>query len=178
MTCSGLISVVHYILTRTFKVTWETLQVFECVIAWVHHDVDNRQKHLASLMEHVRLPLMSQEYLVQRVEEEPLLKEDLQCKDYYIEALKFHLLKGDTKTTFRTPRTKPRQPVGLPKVLLVVGGQAPKAIRSVECYDFKEERWYQVAEMPTRRCRAGLAVVGGKVYAVSIHAIIIVNCPN
>lgn len=148
------------------------------MIAWVHHDVENRQKHLASLMEHVRLPLMSQEYLVQRVEEEPLLKEDLQCKDYYIEALKFHLLKGDTKTTFRTPRTKPRQPVGLPKVLLVVGGQAPKAIRSVECYDFKEERWYQVAEMPTRRCRAGLAVVGGKVYAVSIHAIILVNCPN
>ncbi|XP_066259853.1 ring canal kelch homolog [Euwallacea similis] len=141
-------------------------KVFECVIGWVHHDVDNRQKHLASLMEHVRLPLMSQDYLVQRVEEEPLLKEDLQCKDYYIEALKFHLLKGDTKTSFRTPRTKPRQPVGLPKVLLVVGGQAPKAIRSVECYDFKEERWYQVAEMPTRRCRAGLAVVGGKVYAV------------
>ncbi|CAG9767301.1 unnamed protein product [Ceutorhynchus assimilis] len=141
-------------------------KVFECVIAWVHHDTETRQKHLASLMEHVRLPLMSQDYLVQRVEEEPLLKADLQCKDYYIEALKFHLLKGDTKTTFRTPRTKPRQPVGLPKLLLVVGGQAPKAIRSVECYDFKEERWYQAAEMPTRRCRAGLAVVGRRVYAV------------
>jgi kelch-like protein 2/3 len=109
---------------------------------------------------------MSQEYLMQHVEEEPLLKADLQCKDYIIEALKYHLLKGDSKTTFRTPRTKPRQPVGLPKVLLVVGGQAPKAIRSVECFDFKEEKWYQVAEMPTRRCRAGLAVLHGKVYAV------------
>jgi len=41
------------------------------------------------------------------------------------------------------------------KVLLVIGGQAPKAIRSVECFDFKEERWYQLAEMPTRRCRCG-----------------------
>ncbi|XP_018577320.1 ring canal kelch homolog [Anoplophora glabripennis] len=141
-------------------------KVFECVIAWVQHDLENRHKHLASLMEHVRLPLMSQDYLVQRVEEEPLLKADIQCKDYLIEALKYHLLKGDTKTAFRTPRTKPRQPVGLPKVLLVVGGQAPKAIRSVESYDFKEERWFQVAEMPTRRCRAGLAVLGGKVYAV------------
>lgn len=37
----------------------------------------------------------------------------------------------------------------------MVGGQAPKAIRSVECYDFEEQRWYQVAELPTRRCRAG-----------------------
>jgi kelch-like protein 2/3 len=142
------------------------LQVFECVITWVQHDLDTRHKHLAALMEHVRLPLMSQEYLMQHVEEEPLLKADLQCKDYIIEALKYHLLKGDSKTTFRTPRTKPRQPVGLPKVLLVVGGQAPKAIRSVECFDFKEEKWYQVAEMPTRRCRAGLAVLHGKVYAV------------
>lgn len=141
-------------------------KVFECVISWVHADVDARQTHLAELMEHVRLPLLSQEYLVQRVEEEPLLKSDLKCKDFLIEALKYHLLKGDQKISFKTPRTKPRQPVGLPKVLLVVGGQAPKAIRSVECFDFKEERWFQVAEMPTRRCRAGLAVINGKVYAV------------
>ncbi|XP_022916603.1 ring canal kelch homolog [Onthophagus taurus] len=142
-------------------------KVFECVIAWVQHDLKKRQEHLSALMEHVRLPLMSQEYLVQRVEVEPLLKLDLKCKDFIIEALKYHLLKGDTtKISFKTPRTKPRQPVGLPKVLLVVGGQAPKAIRSVECYDFKEERWYQVAEMPSRRCRAGLAVINGKVYAV------------
>jgi kelch-like protein 2/3 len=96
-------------------------------------------------------------------------------KDFLIEALKYHLLKGEQKIMFKSPRIKPRQPVGLPKVLLhiirllpqetslnlsfifqvmlVVGGQAPKAIRSVECYDFKEERWYQVAEMPSRRCR-------------------------
>lgn len=141
-------------------------KVFECVIGWVSSDLESRQCHLAELMEHVRLPLLSQEYLVQRVEEEPLLKANHQCKDYLIEALKYHLLKGEQKVLFKTPRTKPRQPVGLPKVLLVVGGQAPKAIRSVECYDFKEERWFQAAEMPTRRCRAGLAVVAGKVYAV------------
>ncbi|XP_012272715.1 ring canal kelch homolog isoform X2 [Orussus abietinus] len=141
-------------------------KVFECVISWVHSDLEKRQEYLAQLMEHVRLPLLSQEYLVQRVEEEPLLKANLQCKDYLIEALKYHLLKGEQKSLFKTPRTKPRQPRGLPKVLLVVGGQAPKAIRSVECYDFTEEKWYHVSELPTRRCRAGLSVLGGRVYAV------------
>ncbi|XP_033230526.1 ring canal kelch homolog [Belonocnema kinseyi] len=141
-------------------------KVFECVISWVHHDLEKRQTVLAELMEHVRLPLLSQEYLVQRVEEEPLLKANLQCKDFLIEALKYHLLKGEQKSLFKTPRTKPRQPRGLPKVLLVVGGQAPKAIRSVECYDFKKEKWYQVSELPTRRCRAGLSVLGDRVYAV------------
>lgn len=56
--------------------------------------------------------------------------------------------------------------VFLVKVMLVVGGQAPKAIRSVECYDFSTETWSNVAEMPGRRCRAGLVVLHGKVFAV------------
>lgn len=30
--------------------------------------------------------------------------------------MKYHLLKGEQKALFKSPRTKPRQPVGLPKV--------------------------------------------------------------
>lgn len=38
-------------------------------------------------------------------------------KDYIIEALNFHLLKSEQPGTIpKTIRTKPRQPVGLPKV--------------------------------------------------------------
>lgn len=48
----------------------------------------------------------------------------------------------------------------------MVGGQAPKAIRSVECYEFDSERWASVSEMPSRRCRAGLVLLGERVYAV------------
>ncbi|ELW72180.1 Kelch-like protein 2 [Tupaia chinensis] len=91
-------------------------KVFEAVIAWVNHDKDVRQEFMARLMEHVRLPLLPREYLVQ--------------------------------------------------LMVVVGGQAPKAIRSVECYDFKEERWHQVAELPSRRCRAGVCAVNGLLYVV------------
>ncbi|XP_072446841.1 kelch-like protein 3 isoform X10 [Chiloscyllium punctatum] len=54
----------------------------------------------------------------------------------------------------------------LVQVMIVVGGQAPKAIRSVECYDFKDDRWNQVAELPSRRCRAGVVYMSGRVYAV------------
>lgn len=143
-------------------------RVFECVIAWIQSDALTRQQHLGRLMQYVRLPLLSQEYILARVEKEPLLQGDLQCKDLIIEALKYHLLKNEQKLifSFNTPRTIPRRPVGRPKVLLVIGGQAPKAIRSVECYDLKEEKWYQAAEMPTRRCRAGVTVLNDKVYAI------------
>ena len=62
------------------------------------------------------ISIIRQEYLVQRVEEEPLLKGNVQCKDYLIEALKYHLLTAEQKANFRTPRTKPRQTIGSPKV--------------------------------------------------------------
>ncbi|KAG5285335.1 hypothetical protein AALO_G00002270 [Alosa alosa] len=141
-------------------------KVFEAVIAWVTHDKDVRQEHMAHLMEHVRLPLLSKEYLVQRVEEESLVKNSSACKDYLIEAMKYHLLPADQRSMMKTIRTRMRTPVSYPKVMVVVGGQAPKAIRSVECYDFEEDRWYQVAELPSRRCRAGVVYMGGMVYAV------------
>ncbi|TRZ00145.1 hypothetical protein DNTS_028229 [Danionella cerebrum] len=141
-------------------------KVFEAVIAWVMHDRDVRQEHMAHLMEHVRLPLLSREYLVQRVEEETLVKNSSACKDYLIEAMKYHLLPAEQRTTMKTIRTRVRTPISYPKVMMVVGGQAPKAIRSVECYDFEEERWFQVAELPSRRCRAGVVLMGGVVYAV------------
>uniref|UniRef100_UPI00398EF828 kelch-like protein 2 isoform X2 n=1 Tax=Pristiophorus japonicus TaxID=55135 RepID=UPI00398EF828 len=142
-------------------------KVFEAAISWVKHDKEPRQEHMARLMEHVRLPLLTREYLVQRVEEETLVKNSNACKDYLIEAMKYHLLPADQRALMKTTRTRLRTPVSLPKVLVVVGGQAPKAIRSVECYDFAEERWYQVAELPSRRCRAGLSSV--EVYNVKAN---------
>uniref|UniRef100_A0A9J7ZDQ8 Kelch-like protein 3 n=1 Tax=Cyprinus carpio carpio TaxID=630221 RepID=A0A9J7ZDQ8_CYPCA len=141
-------------------------KVFEAMIAWIKHDKEARLEHMPKLMQHVRLPLLSRDYLVQIVEEEPLIKNNNTCKDFLIEAMKYHLLPADQRHLIKTDRTRPRTPVSLPKVMMVVGGQAPKAIRSVECYDFQEDRWYQVADLPSRRCRAGVVYMAGKVYAV------------
>ena len=79
-------------------------------------------------MQHVRLLLLSRDYLVDRVETEPLIKQCFRCKDYLIEAMKYHLLSRTQRISLQTPRTKGRTP-GMPKILYVVGGQAPKAIR-------------------------------------------------
>ncbi|XP_005991519.1 kelch-like protein 3 [Latimeria chalumnae] len=141
-------------------------KVFEAVVSWIKYDKEARLEHMAKLMEYVRLPLLPREYLVQTVEEETLIKNNNTCKDFLIEAMKYHLLPLDQRQLIKNPRTKPRTPVSLPKIMIVVGGQAPKAIRSVECYDFKEEHWYQVAELPSRRCRAGVVNMAGGVYAV------------
>ena len=71
----------------------------------------------------------------------------------------FRVTHNDLTSVFASPRTRPRQPIGLPKVMLAIGGQAPKAVRSVECFSFKEDRWTHLSDMPVRRCRCGVAVV-------------------
>ena len=91
-------------------------QVYEAVINWTNHDLSSRQQYVSQLMEHVRMPLLPQEYLVQKVEEELLIKNNTDCKDYLIEAMKFHLMKPDKRLLYKTPRTRVRTPIGLPKV--------------------------------------------------------------
>ncbi|KAI4818964.1 hypothetical protein KUCAC02_004251, partial [Chaenocephalus aceratus] len=131
-------------------------KVFEAMISWIKSDKPARLEYMPKLMEHVRLPLLSRDYLVQIVEEEALIKNNNTCKDFLIEAMKYHLLPADQRHLIKTDRTRPRTPISIPKVMIVVGGQAPKAIRSVECYDFQDDRWYQVADLPSRRCRSGV----------------------
>ena len=86
-------------------------------MSWMNHDLQNRECHLERLLEHVRLPLMSQDFIIQRVEAEPLMKRNSRCKDFLIEAMKYHLLKMDQRMLYQSPRTLPRHPVDLPKVL-------------------------------------------------------------
>ncbi|RWS24101.1 Ring canal kelch-like protein [Leptotrombidium deliense] len=141
--------------------------VLSSVISWINNDMDLRKQCLPSLIEHVRFPRLPQEVLVRIQDEYPLLKTDTTCKDLLIEAMKFHLCKGQLTLLTSNSRFKMRSPRGKPKCLLVVGGQAPKAIRQCEFYDFCTDQWYEIpSELPTRRCRAGVAVLNGLVYAI------------
>ncbi|OWR50867.1 putative kelch protein 1 [Danaus plexippus plexippus] len=142
--------------------------VLDAVIRWMQHDPENRRCRLGALLEHVRLPLLPQDVLVARAAAEPLASAELRVKDLVIEALSFHLLRPERRAAAAaaSARARPRQPPRSPKVLLVVGGQAPKAIRDVEAFHMESGRWRAAAELPTRRCRAGLAAVGARLYAI------------
>lgn len=140
--------------------------VFESVVAWIKYDLPERSPHMATLMEHVRLPLLSSQYLTERVCSEPLIESCIQCKNYLIEAMKYHLLSPSERSKFASPRSLPRKRIGPPQFLLVIGGQAPKAIRNVEVFDITKNVCSQGPELLSRRCRCGVAVLDGVVYAV------------
>ncbi|XP_060872725.1 ring canal kelch homolog [Metopolophium dirhodum] len=95
-------------------------KVYECVINWVKHELGCRKDFFPELMENVRLSLTSKQYLLEKVVDEPLLKNSPKCKDYVNEALHFHLLKS--VHPFTNPQTiwsKPRQFGDLREVILV-----------------------------------------------------------
>lgn len=142
--------------------------ILDAVVRWLQAAPGPRAPHLAALLEHVRLPLLARDALLARAAAEPLASAGLRVKDLVIEALSFHLMRPERRAQHAAvcARARPRQPPRAPRVLLVVGGQAPKAIRDVEAYQLDAGRWRPAAELLTRRCRAGLAVVGGQVYAV------------
>ncbi|XP_060871866.1 kelch-like protein 2 isoform X2 [Metopolophium dirhodum] len=132
-------------------------KIFESVIRWVKHDLGSRKCILPQLMEHVRLPLTSKDYILKKVVEEPLLDD---CKDYVIEALHFHLLESDKLITIpHNIRTKARQPGGIDKVIFVVGGEGHNVISSTEWYDPNINQWHFGPKLITPRSGGGLAVV-------------------
>ncbi|KAF0705009.1 ring canal kelch isoform X2, partial [Aphis craccivora] len=96
-------------------------KVFECVMNWVKHELDSRKDFLPELMEHVRLPLISKQFLLEKVVDEPLFQTSLKCKNFIIEAFKFHILKQlQPFTESQTIRSTPRQFIGLQKVILML----------------------------------------------------------
>ncbi|XP_016655849.1 kelch-like protein 2 [Acyrthosiphon pisum] len=135
--------------------------VFECVIKWVKHDLDQRKDFLPELMEHVRLPLLaSRPDVLNIVVEEHLLKNSPKCKDYMYEAIRFNLLKSVQRFTIsQTIRCKPRQFGDSQKVILMFN----RSDTSPKCYT----EWYDPVTklrenaLGLKECRefAGLAVI-------------------
>ncbi|XP_060872833.1 LOW QUALITY PROTEIN: kelch-like protein 3 [Metopolophium dirhodum] len=132
-------------------------KVFESVIRWVNHESGSRKCILPQLMEHIRLPLTSKNYIRKKVLEEPLIKNCFKCKDYIIEALNFHnnILKSEEFIS-QNIRNKPRYG---DKVILAVGGMTTELSKRTEWYDPKINRWNYGLEMITSRGRPGLAVM-------------------
>lgn len=55
-------------------------QVYEAVMNWVNANIDDRNIELSHLMEYVRLPLLPQDYLLQHVETNTLMRSNAHCR--------------------------------------------------------------------------------------------------
>ncbi|CAG9534533.1 unnamed protein product [Cercopithifilaria johnstoni] len=138
-------------------------KVYEAVIRWVMHDLLNRRDAFPELLAHVRLSLLSRDYLTDKVDPDALVRQNSECKDYLLEAYRYHLKEGRDE---ENERNRPRQPIPLSKLIMLIGGQAPKAIANVDVFDLDALRWISLSALPQRRCRCGVGELKDFVYAV------------
>ena len=140
--------------------------VFEAVISWVRHDRAERLEHLPQLIHEVRFQLLSSNYVLKHIADEELLNSSPGCKDFIINALKYHLMSPSDRASVTGREMISRIRIGGPQSILIIGGQAPKAIRNIEIYDVKTNQCKVGPELIFRRCRCGVTVLNGAVYAV------------
>ncbi|XP_022170913.1 ring canal kelch homolog isoform X2 [Myzus persicae] len=123
-------------------------KVFECVTNWVKHKLECRNIFLPELMVHVRLSLVSKQFILEKVVDEPLIKNSPKCKDYVSEALYFHLYKSvHPFTNLQTIWNKPRQFGDLQKAILVLGWSGSMKKSSLNWYDIETDKWQCVLSM-------------------------------
>lgn len=79
------------------------------------------------LMKHVRLPLISREFLMTHVDSENLVRENTECKELLLEAMRYHLL-PEQRSSFTSIRTTSRKPDGMKPYLFAIGTYSKDAL--------------------------------------------------
>ncbi|XP_046380582.2 kelch-like protein 24 [Haliotis cracherodii] len=122
--------------------------VCEAVFKWIAVDSDNRNMHLASIIEHLRLPLVSPEYLLNISTSQGLLRDDMVCRVMLEEAKRYHMLPA-RRQEFTSKRAVFRNSFDPEEVLVVLtGGSTQTKPTDVLCYSFKQFKWFFLAPLP------------------------------
>nr|XP_022912325.1 kelch-like protein 17 [Onthophagus taurus] len=119
--------------------------VFTAVLNWVKHDLTKRNEFISKLMQHVRLPLVNREFLMTRVDNERLVRENGACRELLLEAMRYHLA-PERRCALTTPRTLERKPKGTQPYLFAIGGGSLFAIHpECEIYNPKKDSYTKSA---------------------------------
>lgn len=66
-------------------------QVYEAVLGWINHDKEARLPMTLEVMQNVRFPSMNKDYLMHIVDNEDVVRNDPECLNLLIQALKSHV---------------------------------------------------------------------------------------
>ncbi|CAP23503.1 LOW QUALITY PROTEIN: Protein CBR-KEL-1, partial [Caenorhabditis briggsae] len=142
--------------------------VMQAVLNWVNHDEQNRKMYLGELMSNVRLPLLGDDYLLEKCRNDETIKKDVACLNVIIEGIHQLKLGCSSSSNDREEMNRKwfvaREPMPESQHIMIVGGQAPKAITNVDLFDPDSQLWSSCAPLPQRRCRSGVTMCNGFVY--------------
>lgn len=123
----GLDQVLKFLSRDDLKVESEE-QVFDAAIRWIGYDSVNRSKQVSRLLSLVRLPLLSPWLLVDKVKVNPLVVQNIECRDLVDEALiSYHLL-PERRAMIPLHKLKERKCLVNTGIIFAVGGLSPQGV--------------------------------------------------
>ena len=139
LTCRELIEIIK---DDDVNVEYEDV-VFDAVLYWVRHDLDNRKSSLQMILEHVRLPYCTSNYLCHIKEAYDLLT--TKSFEYVHEAMAFQAEPARQHQIFSC-RTVPRNNFRMKSCLLTVGVMSYAS----HCLYYKDDTntWESLTELP------------------------------
>ncbi|CAG5129308.1 unnamed protein product [Candidula unifasciata] len=139
--------------------------VYQGVVTWVKHNEPARLKYLPQLLSHVRLPLLSVNYITDVLDSEVLIRTSHACRDLVDEAKRYHL-RPDLRDKMSGPKTTPR--AGTDSILVVLGGFGAhqNLVDTVESFCSKTDSWTKLPNLTRKRRYVSAASVSNKLYVV------------
>ncbi|XP_028398335.1 kelch-like protein 12 [Dendronephthya gigantea] len=139
--------------------------VYEAVMMWIKHNTEDRKEYLPSLLENVRLPLLTPRYLTDVIDDEVLVHRSFACRDLVDEAKKYHL-RPECRMEMQSERTRAR--LGTGQVLYVLGGfgELQTPVDVVERFDSRTNKSTLIQAMRKKRRYLCSVSLGSKLYAI------------
>ncbi|XP_035986248.1 kelch-like protein 38 [Fundulus heteroclitus] len=150
----------------------EEEQVFETLVAWIHHDPVSRKGTISNLFKKVRLRHLHPTYLFQFIANDPLIQSSTLCTEiiesvrrlmFSIEARSFRDLVVDFKPLWAAPRRRSYN-----DALVVVGGRrnSEQTSREALVFDEKTQKWQRLAKLPVRLYKASYVALHSVLYVL------------
>ncbi len=146
----------------------EEEQVFETLLAWIHHDPFSRRGAIHDLFKKVRLRYIHPTYLFQFIANDPLVQSSTLCTEIIESVRRLMFSVSATCTQELKPLwTTPRR-YTCRETLVVVGGRKNNEQTSREAllYDERTQRWQWLAKLPLRLYKAAYVCIHSILYVV------------
>jgi kelch-like protein 10 len=144
--------------------------VWEVVLRWINHDMEERKGDIVGLMKKVRLGLLDPTFFLERVKVDPYVRGNCECDPIVTYAHKFLY---DFKNITQKDREVLTQEFARPRIphdiLFVIGGwKGDNPTNCIETYDARAGQWVEVQEVDPAGPRAfhAMAVIGFNIYVV------------
>ena len=142
-------------------------EIYEAVVMWVKHDLQQRQRYFADIMSHIRLPFVSMAYLKQKIEAEELIQSEERCHELLQEAYLYKSYPEQRAALKVSPRVQPRKPSGLQSVILCTGGlNGSSGLGSLEQYDCRTDTWSELTNLQQARYAVATCIVQETLYVI------------